>query len=276
MPINQLEQLSLVIGATQLAKLLETSNSRIVDVRSPDLYEAGHIPDAVPFNLKLFNISAPPVNGLLPSQTDFEKAMSSIGAHTDKTVFVYDEFGGPAASRFAWTLLAFNHIKVSMLNGGLKAWHTDQHPINTTLPNISPSNYKSSGLNKKIIVDREHILQILNNNQAILVDARSNMEFTGQDIRAERGGHIPGAINLNWEETKDPNNNMQFKSFEELDRLFQERGIHRDKEIICYCQSHQRSALLCILLSTLGYPNVKGYPGAWSDWGNQLNTPIEK
>jgi thiosulfate/3-mercaptopyruvate sulfurtransferase len=30
------------------------------------------------------------------------------------------------------------------------------------------------------------------------------------------------------------------------------------------------------MLKSLGYENVKGYPGSWSDWGNEPNTPIEK
>jgi thiosulfate/3-mercaptopyruvate sulfurtransferase len=48
-----------------------------------------------------------------------------------------------------------------------------------------------------------------------------------------------------------------------------------DKEVIVYCQTHHRSAHTYIVLKALGYPDVKGYPGSWSEWGNLPDTPIE-
>ncbi len=29
------------------------------------------------------------------------------------------------------------------------------------------------------------------------------------------------------------------------------------------------------MLKALGYPRIKGYPGSWSEWGNDLELPIE-
>ena len=29
------------------------------------------------------------------------------------------------------------------------------------------------------------------------------------------------------------------------------------------------------MLVHLGYPNVRGYHGAWSEWGNRHDTPVE-
>jgi thiosulfate/3-mercaptopyruvate sulfurtransferase len=52
-------------------------------------------------------------------------------------------------------------------------------------------------------------------------------------------------------------------------------GITPEKEIVCYCQSHHRSAHSFIMLKSLGFTRVRGYPGSWSDWGNSPDTPIE-
>lgn len=38
---------------------------------------------------------------------------------------------------------------------------------------------------------------------------------------------------------------------------------------------HHRSSHTYIMLEALGYPNVKTYPGSWSEWGNSPETPIE-
>ena len=48
-----------------------------------------------------------------------------------------------------------------------------------------------------------------------------------------------------------------------------------DKEVIVYCQTHHRSAHSYWVLRYLGYPQVRGYPGAWSEWGNDPHLPIE-
>jgi thiosulfate/3-mercaptopyruvate sulfurtransferase len=53
-------------------------------------------------------------------------------------------------------------------------------------------------------------------------------------------------------------------------------GLTPDREIICYCQSHHRSAFSWLMLKSLGYENVKGYPGSWSDWGNRPDAPVER
>ena len=74
----------------------------------------------------------------------------------------------------------------------------------------------------------------------------------------------------------DQSRNLRLKPTAELQALHESRGITPDKEIIAYCQTHHRSALSYVALKTLGYPNIKGYAGSWSEWGNDVNTPVEK
>ena len=52
-------------------------------------------------------------------------------------------------------------------------------------------------------------------------------------------------------------------------------GLTQDKEIVTHCQTHHRSGYTYLLAKILGYTTVKAYPGSWSEWGNDLNTPIE-
>ncbi|WP_455219340.1 sulfurtransferase [Kaarinaea lacus] len=48
-----------------------------------------------------------------------------------------------------------------------------------------------------------------------------------------------------------------------------------EKTTIVYCQTHHRSALTYIALKHLGFSDIKGYPGSWSEWGNSTDTPVE-
>ena len=55
-----------------------------------------------------------------------------------------------------------------------------------------------------------------------------------------------------------------------------ELGISTDKQIVTHCQTHHRSGFTYLLGKVLGFPNIKAYPGSWSEWGNLPDTPIEQ
>ncbi len=263
----------LIIGAAELQQLQH--KARIVDLRSAELYFASHIPNAVHIDISLFNRSDPPTVGLLPTTESFNNTVSQLGITTDQWLIAYDDAATPVAGRYVWVMLAYGHDKVAMLNGGYQTWLNQNHDVNTDIPDIKPEPYLGQ-LQQLRVADTHYILQALNNNSVCIIDTRSPAEFDGDDIRSARGGHIPGAININWTLLKSDNKPLLFKQDSELRELLGKAEITEDKEIICYCQSHQRSALMCVVLEHLGYRNVKGYPGAWSDWSNRKDTPVEQ
>jgi thiosulfate/3-mercaptopyruvate sulfurtransferase len=93
---------------------------------------------------------------------------------------------------------------------------------------------------------------------------------------AQRGGHIPGAVNIPWAQAVNPETST-FKPAAELRQLYEQYGITPDKEVIAYCRIGERSSLTWFVLRyLLGYPSVKNYDGSWTEWGNLVNAPIEK
>jgi thiosulfate/3-mercaptopyruvate sulfurtransferase len=95
-------------------------------------------------------------------------------------------------------------------------------------------------------------------------------------VRAARGGHIPGAVNLNWTLAMDEQRQLRCKADATLRALLETIGVTPDKEVILYCQTHHRSAHTYLVLKHLGYPRVRGYAGAWSEWGNDPTLPVEQ
>ena len=121
----------------------------------------------------------------------------------------------------------------------------------------------------------DYVLQRLGDPTVAILDARSVAEYDGKDKRARRVGHIPGAVNLNWTTTIDQTRKMRLKEQQELRKMLSAIGVTPDKEVIVYCHTHHRSSHTYIMLKALGFPNVKAYPGSWSEWGNHPDTPIE-
>jgi thiosulfate/3-mercaptopyruvate sulfurtransferase len=80
---------------------------------------------------------------------------------------------------------------------------------------------------------------------------------------------------MDWILLMDRENHFKLQPREKIEAMLAERGIQPDKEIIVYCQTHHRSALTYMVLKSLGYDKVRGYPGSWSEWGNLTDTPVE-
>jgi thiosulfate/3-mercaptopyruvate sulfurtransferase len=169
------------------------------------------------------------------------------------------------------------------MNGGRKKWLEEDRSIDKTIATYPPGNFKASDPDERIRTYLNHVSKSLKNNQSILVDVRSPAEFKGEVTapaeypteHAQRGGHIPAAINVPW--GKAVNEDGTFKSIEDLTKLYNENGIHPEKEVISYCRIGERSSHTWFVLKyLLGYPDVKNYDGSWTEWGNMIGNPIEK
>lgn len=267
--------MSLIIEPNELEALLNTPDVVIVDLCKTKQYAQAHIPGAHFINYVDIVHIKKPVMGLLPDAETFSKLISNLGINENTHVVAYDDEGGGCASRFIWTLNVFGHENTSLLNGGLHSWANEGHPLsNEKSTRAEPTHYSLSNTGQ-YTTDREHIQQHLDDENTILLDARSTAEFNGEKKFADKAGHIPGALHFEWTDAMDRNNNLRLLPTGVIEQRLEQLGISKDKEVICYCQSHHRSAFSYLMLRHLDYKNVKGYPGSWSDWGNQTNTETE-
>jgi len=262
---------------------LKDPNVRIaeVDYDPKANYHLGHIPGSVLFDWKK-DINDP-LNRNIISKESCEELLKKSGINQDTTLVLYGDFNNWFAAFAFWVFKYYGYKDVRIINGGRKKWLEEDRSIEKTIPTYPTGDIKASNPDEKIRTYLNHVSESLKNNQSILVDVRSPAEFTGEVTapaeypteHAQRGGHIPKAINIPW--GKAVNEDGTFKSLEDLMKLYKENGILPDKEVISYCRIGERSSHTWFVLKyLLGYPDVKNYDGSWTEWGNMIGNPIEK
>ena len=196
--------------------------------------------------------------------------LSHIGIQRESDIIFYDNVSGILAARGIWLLLYFSHKKVGMLDGGFEKWKKEGYRIEAKTYPLKYIQFKGR-VNYKVLATAKEIKGSLNKKNVSVVDARSSKEFNGSDVRTVRRGHIPSAINIDWEKNIE---NGIFKSKEKLSKIYSK--IPRDAQIITYCQGGYRAANAFLALKKLGYNKVKMYLGSWGEWGNRLDLPVEQ
>jgi thiosulfate/3-mercaptopyruvate sulfurtransferase len=265
--------LPLILDPDVLEPLLGREGLLIVDLSKESLYRQVHIPGAVHLDYPKIVANQKPVHGLLPDIDYLADLLGKIGIGNNTRVVAYDDEGGGKAGRLLWTLEALGQQRISLLDGGLNAWINEGHRRDSEPVIPSPADF-TPNLNSGVIADAEYIMANLDNPQLLLLDARSPEEFSGSKRYAERGGHIPGAVNWDWMEAMDKERNLHLRPEDELLQILATLGATPDKEAVVYCHTHHRSSYTYIVLKHLGFQRVRGYPGSWSDWGNRQDTPI--
>lgn len=262
----------LLVETDWLAAHLNDADLRVVDMRAADRYQEGHIPGALNLALAQVTINQP-VQGMAAPPDKFSEVMGSLGISNDSRVVIYDD-SALSAARLFWLLDYYGHKKVSLLNGGYPKWAAENREITRLAPKITPATFTAQSDPSKVAT-KQDVLDRLNKPGVALVDARTPKEYTGEDVRAARGGRIPGAVNINWTDTLVPQTAV-FKSAAELRAMLTRAGVTPDKEAISYCQTGVRAAVDYFVLRLLGYPKVRNYDGSWVEWGNDQTTPVEK
>ena len=106
-----------------------------------------------------------------------------------------------------------------------------------------------------------------------LLDLRSQDEFNGLPEVDDRPGHIPGSVNLVWQQLVDGNDGYLL-SEDSLRQLLESRGVRQDAPVVAYCRSGIRASVGYLALKQLGY-DVKLYDGSYLEWMNQ-GMPVEE
>lgn len=273
----------LLVETGWVAEHLNDPDVRIVESDEDFLlYETGHIPSAV--KIDWFTTLQDPLRRDFLSRQDFEALCTRMGISNETTVVFYGDKSNWFAVYTFWLFEYYGHEKRRVMNGGRLKWEKENRPLSTEVPYYPPTVYTAREPDRSIRAFRD---QVMAQQQARrpLVDVRSPQEYTGELLHmpnypqegAQRGGHIPGAVNIPWSQAVNTEDGT-FKAPEALRDLYQSKGITPEKdEVIVYCRIGERSSHTWFVLHhLLGYPQVRNYDGSWTEWGNLVDAPISR
>ena len=162
-----------------LAAHLDDADLRLIDTRSAQLYEAGHIPGAV--NLAAHGSVPRAANGDIGTPEEFEALARRLGVSPDSTVVVYDAPGAQMGS-VAWAFSYFGHGGVRVLDGGYEKWTAENRPTSTTRGSYPPGGFEAH-LVEGIFCSLDHAKSAHGKPGTVFWDVRRPGEYDGRTSR---------------------------------------------------------------------------------------------
>jgi len=284
-----------LVSVEWLAAHLDHPQLRVVDMRGKVLpprapkphyfprredYLAGHIPGAVyvDWTQEIVDLDDPVLVQVAPPEK-IARVLGGLGIGDDTVVVAYDDAYSMFAGRLLWVLRYYGHERARILNGGLVRWQAQGLPVSAEAPSYPPATFTprpQPGLRKTA----DQILAGLGADAApLLIDARGPTEYNGEESRAARGGHIPGARNVFYRElVTGPD--QTYASPEELRARFAAAGVDLDalegREVVAYCNGGVSATPAALALEIATGRRAAIYDGSWNEWGNDDTKPLEQ
>ena len=223
----------LLIETDWLAEHAGDGNVRIVDARAAEAYQAGHIPGAIHIAREDTYDPDAEIRATVGPPEQIASLFGPKGIDEYAHVVVYDKGVATRAARVFWTLEYYGHPNVSILNGGFDKWQAEAREVTTEVPEVAPVTFTVQR-NASALTTRDRILGDLDATDAVILDVRTPEEFSGEDARAERGGHIPGAVHIEWTENYTAGEAPILRSALELANMYEQAGVTKDKRVHAY------------------------------------------
>jgi 3-mercaptopyruvate sulfurtransferase SseA len=274
-----------LVNADELLKLLSEAKTDLllIDARAAEAYEAGHLPGAQNIASDfLQDTGRPPY--FMPAPESFKKTCADAGIHANSRIIVYDADDGRLAARVWFTLHAYGHTNVAILNGGVGGWKQAGRPwSDAALEPPKPGTFEPSETLRGVCTFAElaqfrvRVHDMGKLPPTTLIDARSLKEYSGEQTRGKLGGHIPGAANIEWSAMMSgKETDRVWRTPQEIHAILRLAGVERAEKIAVYDQAGGRSAHMCFTLWLMGFEQVSNYVAGWREYGNRDDVEFEK
>lgn len=242
------------------------SDAVVIDARPRSAYDEGHIDGSrsAEFTEKFLIRNAAQLEVFNDA---VQRLARDAGLSQGQRVVVYDAGRDSRATRLAWAL-EYAGFEVAVLEEGLNGymWSLETEPTE-----FAPSDFTLESPRSELLATADDVLN--RDAKTIVIDARAADEFSGEKAVAgsTKGGHIPGAINLDWQQLATATGIANAATLEK-----QLSAIPKDADVIVHCQSGARSSVVYHALKSVGVNHVRNYLGSMNEWVGDETLPLEQ
>ncbi|HUQ19045.1 MAG TPA: rhodanese-like domain-containing protein [Gemmatimonadaceae bacterium] len=264
----------LLVSTGWLAAHLNDPGLVLLHVGSKKDYEAEHIPGARFVSLndistKMDHDKPDALMLQMPASEELRTRLAALGISDNSRVIVYygTDWVTPA-TRVVFTLdYAGLGARTSLLDGGMSTWKREGHNV-TAEKSIERQGSLSALRVRPIIVDADYVKSHIGKRGISVVDGRAASFYdgieTGEGMRSKhKTGHIAGAKSVPYTEITD--DNLIFRTREQLAEIFAKAGVQPGDTIVGYCHIGQQATGMLFAGRLLGHP-VLLYDGSFEDW----------
>ncbi|OMH38203.1 sulfurtransferase [Motiliproteus sp. MSK22-1] len=264
--------------------LMDTESGR-------NAYLESHIPGAQYVHLdEQLSSAITPDSGRhpLPRVEELAGWFSGIGINPGTQVVVYDSMGGAMAARCWWLLNMLGHTRVAVLDGGFPKWKQAGKRVSSSVGVSRATSVgaptsiatESSGIqpyfswNSDGVVNVDEVLENLDTEAFLLIDARSSERFRGEQEPIDPvAGHVPKALNRALQLNLQPDG-----CFKPATQLRQEwhllLGAREPQQVVHMCGSGVTACHNQLSMERAGLTGSRIYAGSWSEWIRDFQRPI--
>lgn len=260
--VTEFEESDNLIEASTLVNLLSENDTVVIDARSEEDYNKGHLKGAIHLPPSLLTISEP-VSGIIAPKEQVEQVLGSYGISPESKVYIYDNAAGVYASRIWWVLKSYGHETVKVINNGetaIVALTPDKLELTLEVPEITQVTYTAKDFDNSTYASIDDVKSVVDGqSEACIIDVRTQAEYDE--------GAVPGAILF--PHTRNLYVDGSFRSARDIYLDYNDLGIKKEEPVILYCKTSFRATQTLLLLKEAGYENVKVYDGAWLEWSTK-------
>lgn len=125
----------------------------------------------------------------LPSPDIFADYVGNLGVGNNSHVVVYDasDFGSFTCTRVWWMFRFFGHSNVSVLNGGLRNWVREGHPVTAAHARPERARFAATRNHPSWVKSFEDVTRNIREKEFQVVDVRPHERFLGKEPEPREG-----------------------------------------------------------------------------------------